>query len=1168
MPRVSADAAPPRTKQRTRRSHKNSKDGCPNCRAKRVKCGEELPSCLQCIRKKCRCGYLDFPPKRLEYLARKNESKREAEEEAKAAAAASAAELPSMETSTPLQPFRTELKHHETNLDGYSLYAGLQGLLLSSHLPQIQRQMYVDVSQQGHQSASPEDNSPFKTSASPMQHGMYTELDQSLYVTDNSSSLSHSHMLGPGGQSTFMRSPKNRKSGFKDQDYTSRNGAMSFSSQQNTSRSYSAHPQSLPTYLQQSPHSSFQPKDVHKQKGLHAFSMQSGTHMRHAQLHQQPTPPGHVPPYQQYQSIDPHFTPPINSFSQPLVQMNNNISKSTPMATAGSHTSHKSKPYSQSLSQSHALISPQPAVPAHSFNTQIFASSQGSTFQPKSNLPSRHNGSMIDGPLQDQSAMMLSNLLPLYFLQPTPIQTQHHKLQRSSSQNTAKYMEGANQTATFELCSTESSARNSENRSSLVKVCDRERSEEDLGHPNRPLARVRSLAYSQVFHTISLEFGQLEDVLPDDFELWADDKFLEGGDAFSAIGGDSFLSSHDTSLGKIQEVPQVKEEPSQRNTLFKQNNLLSCDLTNSELKIDNRGRMLPNGIAKVARFPKLKIPANLHKINLDHKVDRSSNTHLSEDLDYGFPYRPVWTENDSHRMWLGVFQQAATLDLYFQYFIDRSVNILVRASDAIVNGDIISFNLNLGASYSQDTQNKFFQFFYNKQDLNILTRKSYVTYGNLISKLRDSITGIASQYTARMSLLAAFGCYVNASADVFSFFLMFTGALMVFKKILDESQGNIISFTTRQEITLVNSFCLVSRYPDYSFNVVKGLSQTLDAYKYFVQEQILLYENGMPVDPEYKKALHDPIFHHDMKELEKFLVRLQNEFYPAIAESNNHYKLQYNYKNDWSIHFVSPSLIFDLACEWFSVYPGDKMSMGSKTNPLKKVLYLFFHALAKCLCHVFTPMKSLLIVDACNITFTKVGMKFSKLSKSNPYNYSPLDSIAINLYKIIRFFENRLVLYGFYMEQSTVLSNKFLLGITGEPPAQWKHRDIVHILPPKLISGEQQVDLFSNNVLSVKNYAFLEEFSRDSEYAQIIQSELNRQNYAIRNEPLAFDYEEGVSNHDFNPSGVIRRLIRSRTEDLSRNGTLPVGVLKSRIENLIESRNEVSRVTNQYAKRS
>lgn len=63
------------SERKSRRTHKNSRDGCPNCKAKRIKCTEELPQCFNCIKKNYRCGYLDFPKLRLNHIRLKNENK-------------------------------------------------------------------------------------------------------------------------------------------------------------------------------------------------------------------------------------------------------------------------------------------------------------------------------------------------------------------------------------------------------------------------------------------------------------------------------------------------------------------------------------------------------------------------------------------------------------------------------------------------------------------------------------------------------------------------------------------------------------------------------------------------------------------------------------------------------------------------------------------------------------------------------------------------------------------------------------------------------------------------------------------------------------------------------------------------------------------------------------
>ena len=72
---------PRMSERKSRRTHKNSRDGCPNCKAKRIKCSEELPSCHNCIKKNYRCGYLDFPKEKLDHIRKKNDKKSKEQDE-------------------------------------------------------------------------------------------------------------------------------------------------------------------------------------------------------------------------------------------------------------------------------------------------------------------------------------------------------------------------------------------------------------------------------------------------------------------------------------------------------------------------------------------------------------------------------------------------------------------------------------------------------------------------------------------------------------------------------------------------------------------------------------------------------------------------------------------------------------------------------------------------------------------------------------------------------------------------------------------------------------------------------------------------------------------------------------------------------------------------------
>ncbi|KAL6454323.1 YPT32 GTP-binding protein YPT32/YPT11 [Candida maltosa Xu316] len=55
-------------KKSKRRRHKNSKLGCSTCKERRVKCSEDLPSCINCIKHKVKCPYLDYTEDQLEEL--------------------------------------------------------------------------------------------------------------------------------------------------------------------------------------------------------------------------------------------------------------------------------------------------------------------------------------------------------------------------------------------------------------------------------------------------------------------------------------------------------------------------------------------------------------------------------------------------------------------------------------------------------------------------------------------------------------------------------------------------------------------------------------------------------------------------------------------------------------------------------------------------------------------------------------------------------------------------------------------------------------------------------------------------------------------------------------------------------------------------------------------
>lgn len=584
--------------------------------------------------------------------------------------------------------------------------------------------------------------------------------------------------------------------------------------------------------------------------------------------------------------------------------------------------------------------------------------------------------------------------------------------------------------------------------------------------------------------------------------------------------------------------------------------------------VQRTGSMLPNAIVRPTLFPVQEIPNHLQNKILKRTVAkvRQGNFDLKDvvnDIIVVMP-KPVWSEQEVEEFWVWVFHQAAMLNLYFKYFIDKSVLILMRASDAVVNGDIevvslpLTFSGSLTPSESLDGKDSQLNFFYTKEDLYKLTCKSYVTYGRVIRAIRESINSYHDEYPAKISLFSALACYINTVPDYNTFCLMLHGTLLLVKNVLlNASSVHQISPALRQEILILNNFALAAKIPDFSFDVVRELANSFRKFQLILNTFINSYESGANLDPDLVKVLRDPIFRHDCHELNKFLFKIENFYYAKFVEINDHYKAMHNLPRDSNFKFVSPSLIFELGYEWLHIYPGDKMSQTSQNNPLKKTLYLFYHALAKCLAHVFTPTKSISVVDLCNVMFTKYGVK---LSEFDPYRrpiYASIEPLAIEMVKIIKFFETRSQLYGYQLESCNLLNNEFIVSVESEAPTLWTHRDIVELKQAKEPVYEKQMSGFGKQYITVDNYPIFTNIQNDPTSIMIMQKEVDRQLYAIKNEPMHFNYVTGILNHDFDPTAVVSLFTKVRIREFQAQSLEDIEMLRKQNNELLRSRNVV-----------
>ncbi|KAM9934799.1 hypothetical protein OXX80_005622, partial [Metschnikowia pulcherrima] len=481
----------------------------------------------------------------------------------------------------------------------------------------------------------------------------------------------------------------------------------------------------------------------------------------------------------------------------------------------------------------------------------------------------------------------------------------------------------------------------------------------------------------------------------------------------------------------------------------------------------------------------------------------------------------------------------------------------------IVNGDII-YSPNSDSSRSSsvsslDGSGRKSHFFYNKDDLDFLTSKSFVTYGRVIRELRNSINLYSPEFPARMSLFSAWACYTNPRSDLDTFGLMVRGTLVLFKNTLTQCIAEHISvFSMHREFSIFEQCVRQSLFPDYNLNVIRNLVVEFHKYKSFVDKLVGLHEDGYDLDLELVSVICDPIFRHDFHELNKFLERLMNKFLPQILAQNSHYKELNNYEADDNIYFASPSLLFKLTYDWFYSYPDEKMYMSSKTNPLKKVMYMFYQAFGKSFSSAFSPIKSVSLADMCNITCTKVGMEFLKPDRIETETYKPLRRILQNLMRTTRFFEARSKLLSWRIIDMSVLDGEFVKPAPSVSSMVWEHNDVVQILPEKLRVREKQIENFAQTTFAAHNYPFFEELYADPFTVNLIHLETERQHNALQNEPYSFDYTLGLANHDFNPNKIVDHYSAKRKVQLESSPAIPNEKLAIRLDNLLSSRDAIS----------
>jgi hypothetical protein len=573
---------------------------------------------------------------------------------------------------------------------------------------------------------------------------------------------------------------------------------------------------------------------------------------------------------------------------------------------------------------------------------------------------------------------------------------------------------------------------------------------------------------------------------------------------------------------------------------------------------------LPNAILNIQKFKKLQRQPSL-LIDKNTWLMLPGKMGLQEESDFNFSL--VWSKAYAKRFWTAVFNTAVEVDVYWAFFMDRSLNIILKACNSVlqlapslINQEPKSFVENINRTT------------FTENDLEILTKKSYTYYGILIRQLRHAINHVHIEFSAKISLFAAWSSFLHLHASVETLSLMYNGTSSLFTKIANEAKTiNDISPSIKVAIHVLNFSCMISQVPDYKFNIIEEIYEDLLDFKQFInRNQALTTANNEMVLQKFLQ-------------LEHFLEDLVHNVYPKIQYVDNFYKSKYNLNKDTSdITFVSPTMLFELMVNWFNVFSSESMSVGSSLTALKRTFYLFFTATGRALAQVFSPIQSVLLIEPINvfapiIEFDASIYQLDKLKVTKP-QFDYLFALSTKLIRVIKFFEFRCetLAYYFSLQQfwNKEQSSSYLECVKAEHDLNYvSDVDVLRIIPKKITTNEVMITNFNKEtIIDQSNFPLWDQIASlindpnlKSEYLKEIQHQRLKQQSKPKSSQTvpvvqnSFDYSNGLFSHDFNPKRALSTYRESQKGNLEQLRNMPLEELRLRITNIDISRRQVSK---------
>lgn len=559
------------------------------------------------------------------------------------------------------------------------------------------------------------------------------------------------------------------------------------------------------------------------------------------------------------------------------------------------------------------------------------------------------------------------------------------------------------------------------------------------------------------------------------------------------------------------------------------------------------GSPLPNVIATPVSFrPHRKLAKRLRLDPVMVTVDPYQPS-LLRFITVHENYEAVWLNDYRKLYWRVLYEVAMKLEVYWTFFIDRSLNVLLNECNYFMSlrlpnddGRVLHFT---------------------SKDLQFLLKRLYIYYGRLIRNLRTLIDHLHIEYPTKISLFAAWLTFLHPHSQHEVLRTMYGGTILLVTKIATELTSlSQITPTIRTMIQLLYTRILGLMIPDYPITLFGHLRDVFYSLRSFLEDRE--YVVGGVAVPKYQRIKFAGLL--------RFVDEFINEVFPAIQYLDTHYRPQLvdGQRDPGLVLVVLAKQLFVTCVRWFQIFANELLLVGLRMPLISRIIYLCFLATARAMGNIVPTLPALLLVEPFNLMAaeTEFNAKAYEVTATDlaPEEFEFLHFVSAKLLRMITYLKlrNDSYIYTTYLRPVPIEGGIFnVINNVDHDRTKSSYTDITYIQAPKIYGGEVLPWLpdHSQCRLTIDHYPFLLEAARKYGWQHLVDQEIERSNAAVEHSPHLFDYSRGLFVDDFDARELVLLYTAQQHKELTETLTLEnvrkrvdtMNILRAAMEQLV-----------------